>query len=94
MHSRGAKRFVFVSRSGISSGKTQSFVDSLVKGGASVSVAKGDVSNFDEINSIISSIDGPIGGVVQAAMTPNVREIGSTCVRLSLTLLRRPCFPA
>ncbi|KAI0402748.1 polyketide synthase-like protein [Xylaria palmicola] len=71
MMSRGARRFVFLQRSGCEKPGAQEFVDDLRQAGAQLTVVKGDVTNFNDVAASIKAckdLGGPLGGVVQAAM--------------------------
>ncbi|KAF3904083.1 hypothetical protein ABW20_dc0102273 [Dactylellina cionopaga] len=65
---RGARKFVFLSRSGLSNSIAQRFVQDLITLGGEVKVVQGDVCDFKDVKRMIDEADGPIGGVVQAAM--------------------------
>ncbi|CAJ2508383.1 Uu.00g134090.m01.CDS01 [Anthostomella pinea] len=71
MMSRGAKRFVFLQRSGCDKPGTREFVDHLQRAGALLTVVKGDVTVLDDVAASVAAcraLGGPLGGVVQAAM--------------------------
>ncbi|KAI0809557.1 polyketide synthase-like protein [Xylaria sp. FL0064] len=71
MLSRGARKFVFLQRSGCDKPGIQDFVDQLRQSGAKVVVIKGDVSVFDDVAKSVAACEtlgGPLGGVVQMAM--------------------------
>ncbi|KAI1775109.1 polyketide synthase-like protein [Hypoxylon cercidicola] len=71
MMSRGARRFVFLQRSGCDKPGAQEFVDGLRRDGAHLTVVKGDVAIFDDVAASVAAckaLGGPLGGVVQAAM--------------------------
>ncbi|KAM0251922.1 hypothetical protein ACHAQJ_007937 [Trichoderma viride] len=70
MMSRGARKFCFLGRSGCDKPSAAELVNRLRDAGASVTVVRGDVSNEDQVREAVaaSAKDGPIGGVVQAAM--------------------------
>ena len=68
MISRGAKRFVFLSRSGVDRLPARKLVEDLGAEGAHVTVERGDVSDFGAVTNAVDRIQGPIGGIVQAAM--------------------------
>ncbi|KAJ8125048.1 hypothetical protein O1611_g8592 [Lasiodiplodia mahajangana] len=71
MMSRGARKFVFLQRSGCDKPGTQDFVDQLIRDGAQLTVVKGDVTVFEDVMDSVTacrSLGGPLGGVVQAAM--------------------------
>ncbi|KAL7944087.1 polyketide synthase [Trichoderma barbatum] len=70
MMSRGARKFCFLGRSGCDKPSAAELVNRLRDAGASVTVVRGDVSNEDQVREAVAACakDGPIGGVVQAAM--------------------------
>ncbi|KAI1455535.1 ketoacyl-synt-domain-containing protein [Annulohypoxylon moriforme] len=68
MLARGARKFVFLGRSGTDRAPARRLVEDLEFSGAQVTVVRGDVVNFDDVQHAIASIDGAIGGVIQAAM--------------------------
>lgn len=70
---RGAKNFVFLGRSGTDKPEAQALVEDLERNGGSVTVIRGDVSSFKDVERTIASARGPIGGVIQAAMGLDVR---------------------
>lgn len=71
MMSRGARKFVFLQRSGCDKSSAREFVDWLRQEGAYAVVVKGDVTKLDDVVAGIAAckdLGGPIGGVLQAAM--------------------------
>ena len=68
MASRGAKKFMFLGRSGLDRLPAQRLVEDLKGAGAEVAVERGDVTDFTAVNNAVDKIVGSIGGVVQAAM--------------------------
>ncbi|KAM0454269.1 hypothetical protein ACHAPV_008542 [Trichoderma viride] len=70
MMSRGARKFCFLGRSGCDKPSAAELVNRLRDAGATVSVVRGDVSEEDHVREAVvaAAKDGPIGGVVQAAM--------------------------
>ncbi|KAI8945258.1 polyketide synthase-like protein [Xylaria longipes] len=71
MMSRGARRFVFLQRSGCDKPGTQEFVDDLRRDGAELTIVKGDVTVFCDVATSVEAckaLEKPLGGVVQAAM--------------------------
>ncbi|KAI1377698.1 polyketide synthase-like protein [Hypoxylon crocopeplum] len=67
---RGARKFVFLGRSGCDKPTAQQLVSRLRNSGASVTVVRGDVSDSAHVHEAVlaSAAAGVIGGVVQAAM--------------------------
>jgi hypothetical protein len=68
MFQRGARKFVFIGRSGVDRKPARALVEDLKKMGADVLVVRGDVSNSKDVEEGFAQISDPIGGVVQAAM--------------------------
>ncbi|TLS29970.1 hypothetical protein PpBr36_02598 [Pyricularia pennisetigena] len=70
MLSRGARRFVFLGRSGTDREAAARLVQDLELSGGSVTVVRGDVADAADVERAVaaSAAAGPIGGVVQAAM--------------------------
>ncbi|PFH62270.1 hypothetical protein XA68_14401 [Ophiocordyceps unilateralis] len=70
MMSRGARKFVFLGRSGCDKPTARQLVTRLEDAGASVTVVRGDVSDASHVREAVAACvaEGPIGGVVQAAM--------------------------
>ncbi|KAL9120671.1 MAG: hypothetical protein Q9187_002770 [Circinaria calcarea] len=68
MMTRGARKFVFMGRSGVDRDSAQTQVDELRTSGADVRVARGDVSSFPDVKRIVAEVEGKIGGVLHAAM--------------------------
>jgi NADP-dependent 3-hydroxy acid dehydrogenase YdfG len=71
MMARGARKFVFLGRSGCDKPSAQQLVARLQKAGATVKVVRGDVSNTDQVRDAIAaciSTGSRVGGVIQAAM--------------------------
>ena len=65
---QGARKFVFLSRSGTKKIAAKQLEKDLQDNGARVDVMVGDVSVFADVEAVVSQISGSIGGVVQAAM--------------------------
>ncbi|RDW80312.1 lovastatin diketide synthase LovF [Coleophoma cylindrospora] len=70
MVDRGAKRFAFVSRSGLGNEQTAAWIRGLEAGGITCQIIKGDASKKSDVEAAIRSIPTayPIKGVVHAAM--------------------------
>jgi hypothetical protein len=70
MMGQGARKFVFVGRSGCDKPTARQLVDRLKNAGAEVTVVRGDVSSPEHVREAVAACvaAGPIGGVVQAAM--------------------------
>ena len=69
--SRGARHFVFLGRSGADKPSAAQLVSRLEKAGATVGIARGDVSSAADVASAISTCLATgrrVGGVIQAAM--------------------------
>ncbi|KAI9693762.1 MAG: Type I Iterative PKS [Bathelium mastoideum] len=68
MFGQGARRFVFLGRSGAEKPSAKSLVQELSDLNAAVDVVRGDVCNISDVQETIARARGAIGGVVQAAM--------------------------
>ncbi|PWY80872.1 ketoacyl-synt-domain-containing protein [Aspergillus sclerotioniger CBS 115572] len=70
MMSRGARRFVFLGRTGLAKPAARLMVEQLEQAGAHCTVMTGDVSLSDDVERAVATAmaDAPLGGVVQAAM--------------------------
>ncbi|CAD6441950.1 228653fb-a531-47f2-9fd6-a60750073651 [Sclerotinia trifoliorum] len=68
MFQRGARKFVFLGRSGLAKKEAKLLVANIEQAGGQVSVVRGDVAVLADVESAIAHIEGPIGGVVQSAM--------------------------
>ncbi|MCJ1311389.1 hypothetical protein MMC25_005060 [Agyrium rufum] len=71
MMKRGALRFVFLGRSGITKEPARLLVEDLKNSGAIVEVVRGDVTRYDDVLASVKACDKPLGGVIQAAMGLN-----------------------
>ncbi|KAL2824216.1 hypothetical protein BDW59DRAFT_147657 [Aspergillus cavernicola] len=73
MVGRGARKFAFLGRSGLDKSVARKLVEDLEASGAECVVVRGDVCSVDDVNRVIAaaSDQGPLGGVVQAAMGLN-----------------------
>jgi hypothetical protein len=72
MVKRGARKFVFVGRTGTDRKAARQLVEDLEAEGAYVTVVRGDVSILADVQAAVAAIKGPVGGVIQAAMGLNV----------------------
>ncbi|KGO64925.1 hypothetical protein PEX1_009200 [Penicillium expansum] len=68
MISCGARRFIFMGRSGFDKPEAKDIVDDLRAQGAHVTVIRGDVCRYEDVERAVEAADCPIGGVIQAAM--------------------------
>ncbi|KAG9893601.1 ketoacyl-synt-domain-containing protein, partial [Aureobasidium melanogenum] len=68
MVSRGARHFVFLSRSGTDKPERAQFISELAKLGAIPVVVRGDVSIRSDVENAIKQAETPIRGVMQLAM--------------------------
>lgn len=75
MVKRGARKFVFVGRSGTDRKPARLLVESLEASGAEVTVVRGDVGVYSDVQAAVAAINGPVGGVIQAAMGLNVGSL-------------------
>lgn len=96
MMKQGARKFVFLGRSGLDRTPARNLVEELESGGATVKVVRGDVGVYDDVQRCVDVVQGPIGGVIQAAMGLNVRTSHPSLTRRKLTFHRRhfgqPCL--
>lgn len=74
MHSRGARNFLFLNRSGLEIHVASEFVSDLQSSGAQVKVIRGDVSEMSDVEDAVKALWAPLGGVIEAAMGLNVRQ--------------------
>ena len=72
MLNQGARKFVFIGRSGLKKDAARRLVQDLEDAGAQVQVVQGDVSKYEDAKRCADAVEGKIGGVVQAAMGPDV----------------------
>lgn len=77
MVERGAKSFIYLSRSGNDSSETCDFLTELGNLGVDAQVVKGDVCSLHDVKRAVASATRPIKGVVQAALTLQVKFIGA-----------------
>lgn len=68
MHSQGARKFLFLGRSGLNKPAARNLVENLETIDCKVKVVRGDVSNRDDVNKALAEAGEPVHGVVQAAM--------------------------
>ncbi|PYH84784.1 KR-domain-containing protein [Aspergillus uvarum CBS 121591] len=69
MISSGARRFIFMGRSGTDKPEAQGMVDDLRAQGAHVTVIRGDVCRYEDVErAVAAAADYPIGGVIQDSM--------------------------
>ena len=68
MVKQGARKFVFIGRSGLDKEPARRLVHDPEDSGASCTVIRGDVGNYEDVQKCVEAVDGPVGGVVQAAM--------------------------
>lgn len=69
---RGARHFVFIGRTGTDKIAAKHLVSDLEESGAHVTVVRGDVANYVDVEQAVCKATRPIGGVVQAAMSIHV----------------------
>ena len=72
MMKQGARKFVFLGRSGLDRTPARKLVEELESNGATIKVVRGDVGVYDDVQRCVDAAEGPIGGVIQAAMGLNV----------------------
>ncbi|KAF3931090.1 hypothetical protein ABW20_dc0106731 [Dactylellina cionopaga] len=68
MVERGARKFVFLGRSGLDKEPARLLIKDLRTLGAQCKVVRGDICLTKDVERMVEEADGPIGGVVQAAM--------------------------
>ncbi|KAK8062454.1 hypothetical protein PG997_014551 [Apiospora hydei] len=70
MMERGARRFTFLSRSGVNGQSASKLVADLKEAGASVQTCRGDVTSRNDVERTVSGVPSeyPIKGVIHAAM--------------------------
>ncbi|KAI5202137.1 ketoacyl-synt-domain-containing protein [Aureobasidium subglaciale] len=68
MFSQGARRFLYLSRSGADKPVVANFISELADMGAESIVVKGDVSRLEDVHRVVSLAKTPIRGVMQLAM--------------------------
>ena len=68
MFSQGARNFLFLGRSGLERQVARDFCENLQKKGAWIKVVRGDVTKPLDVESAVSEITSPLGGVIQGAM--------------------------
>ena len=94
MLKRGARRFVFLSRSGAKSKDALALVSDLETQGARVKVALGDVCKFSDVQDAVQGIEAPLGGIIHAAMVLDVRQTHDPILQDLLTNSNRSlCSP-
>jgi KR domain/Zinc-binding dehydrogenase len=72
MFSRGARKFIFLGRSGLDKGPARHLVKDLKRYGADCRVIRGDVRRITDVQMAVDQVDGLIGGVIQATMVLKV----------------------
>ena len=72
MIKQGARKFVFLGRSGTDKTPSRKLVEDLEHSGATIQVVRGDVGKYADVQKCVEVIHGDIGGVIQAAMGLNV----------------------
>lgn len=72
MMARGARKFVFLGRSGLDKAPARRLIQDLERNGADCKVVRGNVCSRTDIDKVVEQVEGFIGGVVQAAMGLNV----------------------
>lgn len=68
MASQGARKFAFLSRSGLASTAAKDLMDDLQSLGAEVTIHRGNVCLAADVENAMSELRDPIGGVIHAAM--------------------------
>ncbi len=73
MVQRGARHLVYLSRTGATKPEAQLFLNDLQSQSVDAKVQKGDVLNLQDVKDAVSASERPIKGVIQGALTLNVR---------------------
>lgn len=70
MMNRGARHFIFLSRTGLAKPAARHFVQELKQAGARCTIVTGDVTTYEDVERAVAAAvaDAPLGGVIQAAM--------------------------
>ncbi|KAJ5715138.1 Acyl transferase/acyl hydrolase/lysophospholipase [Penicillium malachiteum] len=68
MMSSGARRFIFMGRSGSDRPEARNIVNDLRAQGADVTIIRGDLCRYEDVERAMEAAESPIGGVIQAAM--------------------------
>jgi NAD(P)-dependent dehydrogenase (short-subunit alcohol dehydrogenase family) len=68
MQARGAQYFTFLNRSGLDKEEARSLAADLESNGACVHVVRGSVDVLEDVQRAVAETQGPIGGVIHAAM--------------------------
>lgn len=74
MMSRGARKFVFLGRSGLDKEAARHLIEDLEHNGADCKVVRGNVCRVGDVKMVLDKVDGLVGGVIQAAMGLNVSQ--------------------
>lgn len=74
MLSRGAKNFIFLGRSGVSTEDQRLFLNDLTDLGAHCDVVSGDVSRIQDVQKAVDKRKYPVRGVIQGALALKVRK--------------------
>ena len=69
---RGARRLIYLSRTGAAKPEAQLFLNDLRAQGVHVTIQEGDVLSLQDVKEAVAANDRPIKGVVQGALTLNV----------------------
>ncbi|MCJ1346998.1 hypothetical protein MMC31_005218, partial [Peltigera leucophlebia] len=69
--SRGARKFVFLGRSGLDKEPARRLIEDLDRNGADCKVVRGNVCSIVDVQMVLDQVDGLVGGVIQAAMDLN-----------------------
>ncbi|KAJ5521414.1 hypothetical protein N7527_005529 [Penicillium freii] len=64
MVKRGARKFVFVGRTGTDRKPARQLVEDLEAEGADITVVRGDVGVLADVQKAVAAIKGPVGGVI------------------------------
>ncbi len=92
MISRGARKLVFLGRSGIDRPSARRLVEDLRAMGADITVVRGDVTDSNDVRKAIDAITEVLGGIIQAAMGLDVSTPSHSSYVIMLMVLKEALF--
>ncbi|KAL8895775.1 MAG: hypothetical protein Q9192_003453 [Flavoplaca navasiana] len=81
MARHGAKHIVVMSRSGYEDKASQRVLNDLLNEGCQVDLAKGDVSELEDVRRAFQEASAPVGGIIQGAMVLRDRPFTSMTIK-------------
>ena len=66
---------MFLGRSGTDRKTANELVEELKVAGARVGVVRGDVTSIGDVEKLVSQVEGPVGGIIHAAMGLSVSAL-------------------